>query len=202
MRLFGSATAVGALSGLAVGGTTNDGGGHDGRTGDQTQTPPQVRRRLRAFRDALDLHGLTLTADHLSIDTLRVTPPSDGGEMEAVAVQGLEFTIENDSLTATNVDDVAMAQQVEDDLSQLVEHLAAGDLPADLDNLPGWLRRSLTALDDRQVAQLGRDIERHDGPANALAYYLGHGGKMDGLYVLAALWLVVLTAVVVLFQIL
>jgi hypothetical protein len=190
LRLLGSATAVGAVSGLAVAGDDD----HDETDDDDAEIDKPELANL------LHLDGLELREHEVRVDSLRATPTIDGESTEAFAIDGFRATIEDDTVTGTDVDSVEIHEDVESKVVWLLDHLADGTMPDDLDHVPDWLHEHLLEIDTKYFEYLETDVAKRDGPADALEYYLEHGGKMTGnLLLLAALLLFGLVVIAILF---
>jgi len=195
LRVLGGAAAVGGASGLAVGGGEEDEEDEEATntgTSDRAdaETDPEDDEEddcdsTVASGDVFDLSGFALKEDELHLDLLRITPTIDGEPTELLAVEELDVTVEDNAITDTDVDSFKLHKKGEKKLMWLVDHLADGDIPDELDHLADWVKTDLKKIDTRIFKYLKKDIKRHKSPSHALEYYLKHGDSIGANSLLA-----------------
>lgn len=207
LRVLGGAAAVGGASGLAVGGgeeeDEEDEGATNTGTSDQAdaETDPEDDEEhdgdsTVTSGDVFDLSGFALKKDELHLDLLRITPTVDGKRTELFTLRGFEATVEDDVVSETEVDDVEIAAALENEVVSMLDTLANGETPGDLENAPAPISEHLEQIDTKHFERLRSAIDGK-GADDALEHRLQNGGLMGGLLILEALLLLIVIVIVI-----
>lgn len=189
LRLLGSATAVGAMSGVAAA------GGDDTDDHEDCGCPTDPGTKLQ---DAFHIHGIELTNGELHVDSMRARPELSGTRYEVLACDGLAAHVEDDELTHLEVDDVSMHHLLERKVEEMLDHLANGHVPDGMDDMPEAVEEFLLDVNENHYRHIKKSCADGHGVAHALESRIdGADGALPGLLLFEALLIIILVLVVV-----
>ncbi|WP_083252748.1 YjcZ family sporulation protein [Haladaptatus sp. W1] len=166
VRLLGSAIAMGAISGSAVGG------------GDNNDRKCTVANREDKRNDSFDLNGLSLSDDEFHLEWMQFTPTIDGETKEMFAIEGFAATIKNDEVTRMDVDSIEVHEDLEKIIMESVSYLADGDIPDEFNTAPTAIHEYLDHIDTRHFEHLQTVMEK-EGGTDMLEHRLQNNVPMD-----------------------
>ncbi|MFD1585531.1 hypothetical protein ACFR9U_00945 [Halorientalis brevis] len=168
LRLLGSATTVGVLSGTAAASSS----GGDGKDDDDHDKPHHDGdghgHKKPCKADIFDWRGMSLHHDKMCVRKLYASPVCR--DKKVFGCKHLKVGVKGDTVTKTHVEQVKMRESLEQRLLMLVKHLADGDMAGNFDDLD-HVDSHLPKCSKKHFKRLKKDF-KHYGPACALKYRL------------------------------
>ena len=165
LRLLGSATTVGVLSGTAA---ASSGGGDGGHDHDHEHEKKHHHDGKACHADMFDWRGMSFHHDKMCVKKLFATPVCH--DKKVFACKHLKMRVKDDTVTKTHVKHVKMRESLEKRLLWLVKHLADGEMPGNFDGMD-HVDSHLPKCSKKHFKHLKKDFKQY-GPARALKYRL------------------------------